>query len=393
MADIQGALTAPFVATQEIPASPPPGSTTGPIAWVRHNLFSTWYNIVLTVLIAYLAITLIPPFIQWALIDAVWGPATPDQTPQEVVNACRAAAGACWGFVNEKYRLIFFGLYPFGEEWRPIIAMLMLIGLAVASTMRRFWGKRLIVAWVVVIVAAISLMYGAVPLGFFEIPIPGLSLVETRNWGGLPLTLGLSMIGMALAFPLSVLLALGRRSNMPAIRTLCVTYIELIRGVPLITVLFMASVMFPLFLPEGWNFNYLLRAQVAIILFTAAYLAEVVRGGLQAIPKGQFEAADSLGLGYWQKQRMIILPQALRVSIPALVNTFIGSFMDTTLVIMVSLFDLLGAARLGLSDPIWGPFYKEAYLFVALLFFVFCFAMSRYSQRLETYLNRGTRRR
>jgi general L-amino acid transport system permease protein len=180
---------------------------------------------------------------------------------------------------------------------------------------------------------------------------------------------------------------------MPAVKLFSVIFIEFVRGVPLITVLFMASVMFPLFLPEGWNFNYLLRAQVAIIMFTAAYLAEVVRGGLQSIPKGQFEAADSLGLSYWQKQRLIILPQALRISIPALVNTFIGSFMDTTLVIMVGLFDLLGAARLGLSDSIWGPFYKEAYLFVSLLFFVFCFSMSKYSQHLERYLNIGTRRR
>jgi general L-amino acid transport system permease protein len=386
-------FTEPFVATQEIPAAPPPGSTTGPIAWVRQNLFSTWYNILLTAVIAYLAIRLIPPFISWAFIDPVWGPATPDQSPADVVAACRAATGACWAFVNEKYRLIFFGLYPFDEYWRPILAMVLLLGLAISSTVRRFWGKRLIVAWVVVIVIAVSLMYGAIPLGFFDIPIPGMTLVETGKWGGLPLTMGLSMIGLALAFPFSILLALGRRSNMPAIRTLCVTYIELVRGVPLITVLFMASVMFPLFLPEGWNFNYLLRAQVAIIMFTAAYLAEVVRGGLQSIPKGQFEAADSLGLSYWQKQRLIILPQALRISIPALVNTFIGSFMDTTLVIMVGLFDLLGAARLGLSDSIWGPFYKEAYLFVSLLFFVFCFSMSKYSQHLERYLNIGTRRR
>ncbi|MGK9169817.1 amino acid ABC transporter permease [Inquilinus limosus] len=386
-------LTEPFVSTGEIPAEPPPNATAGPIVWLRQNLFNNWYNAVLTLLILYAAIRLLPPLIEWALINPVWGPATPDQPPAEVVAACRAVAGACWGFIEEKYRLIFFGLYPYEEEWRPIVAMLMLVGLAVASTIRRFWGKRLIVAWVVVIVAAVSLMYGAVPLGFFEIPIPGLTLVETARWGGLPLTLGLSMIGLALAFPFSILLALGRRSQMPAIRTMCVTYIELVRGVPLITVLFMASVMFPLFLPEGWNFNYLLRAQVAIILFTAAYLAEVVRGGLQAIPKGQFEAADSLGLGYWQKQRLIILPQALRISIPALVNTFIGSFMDTTLIIMVGLFDVLGAARLGLTDSIWGPFYKEAYLFVSLLFFVFCFSMSKYSQYLEKFLNIGTRRR
>lgn len=382
-----------FVATQQTPDQPSPKSEGGRLSWMRRNLFSTWYNVLLTALIAYVAFRLVPPFLSWALINPVWGPKTPGQTPAEVVAACRAAAGACWAFVQEKRHLIFFGLYPYGEEWRPVLAMLLMVGLAVGSTLRRLWTRGLILAWAAVILAAVSLMYGAVPLGLVTVPIPTLTLVETTNWGGLPLTIGLSMIGLALAFPLSVVLALGRRSTIRAVRMLCVAYIELVRGVPLITVLFMASVMFPLFMPEGWTLNYLLRAQVAIILFTAAYLAEVVRGGLQAISKGQYEAADALGLTYWQKQRLAILPQALQISIPALVNTSIGSFMDTTLVIMVGLFDLLGSSRLGLSDSIWGPFYKEAYLFVSLIFFVFCYAMARYSHHLENNLKISTRRR
>lgn len=386
-------LLDPFVASREIPNQPSPASDTGPVAWLHRNLFSTWYNVLLTGLIAYAAIRLIPPFVSWALIKPVWGPSAREQVPDEVVAACRSATGACWAFIAEKRHLIFFGLYPFGEEWRPVIAMFLMVGLAVSSTIRRFWGKWLIVAWAAIIFTSTSLMYGAVPLGIANVPVPGLTLVETPNWGGLPLTIGLSMIGLALAFPLAVLLALGRRSRSQTIRTLCVAYIELVRGVPLITVLFMASVMFPLFMPDGWNLNYLLRAQLAIILFNAAYLAEVVRGGLQAISKGQYEAAESLGFTYWQKQRLAILPQALRISIPALVNTAIGSFMDTTLVIIIGLFDLLGAARLGLSDSIWGPFYKEAYLFVSLIFFVFCYAMTRYSQCLENSLNNGTRLR
>ena len=386
-------LTGPFVAGAEIPAQPPPANAIGPIAWLRRNLFSTWYNVILTLLIVYLAYRLLPPLISWAFIDPVWGPATPDQPAREVVDACRAAAGACWAFIGEKYRLIFFGLYPYGEEWRPVLAMIMMVGVVVISTMRRFWSRWLIWAWVAVIVGSVSLMYGAIPLGFVDIRIPGLSLVETVKWGGLPLTIGLSMVGLAVAFPFGILLALGRASAMPVARVLSVTYIEMIRGVPLITVLFMSSYLFPLFLPTGWNFNGLLRTQIAIILFSAAYLAEVVRGGLQALPKGQFEAADSLGLGYWQKQRLIILPQAIRVSIPALVNSFIGVFMDTTLITTVSMYDILQGARAGLADAIWGPYYKEAYVFVALIFFVFCFSMSRYSQYLEKYLNIGTRRR
>jgi general L-amino acid transport system permease protein len=211
----------------------------------------------------------------------------------------------------------------------------------------------------------------------------GLPYVENQRWGGLILTLLLTTFGLALAFPFSLALALGRRSDLPAIRAICVGYIELVRGVPLVSLLFMASVMLPLFLPQGVSIDKLLRAQIALVLFAAAYLAEVVRGGLQAIPRGQYDAADALGLTYWKKNFSIILPQALRISVPALVNTFIGFFKDTSLVLVIGLFDLLATIKLGLTEPAWSGFGVEAYLFAALVYFVFCFAFSRYSRRFE----------
>ena len=217
----------------------------------------------------------------------------------------------------------------------------------------------------------------------------GLRFVENERWGGLVLTLLLATFGIAFAFPLSILLALGRRSHMPAVRGICTGYIELVRGVPLISLLFMASVMMPLFLPSGMSIDKLVRAQSALILFAAAYLAEVVRGGLQAIPRAQYEAAEALGLAYWKRTALVILPQALRISIPPLVNTFIGLFKDTSLVVIIGLFDLLLALKTSLNEPAWSGFGVEAYLFAALVYFVFCFAMSRYSQNLERDLGRG----
>ncbi len=250
--------------------------------------------------------------------------------------------------------------------------------------MKRFWTKWLIAIWAVGLVAIGVLMWG----GVF-----GLTYVSQERWGGLPITLILSTFGIVGAFPLAILLALGRRSTgMPAIKALCVIFIELIRGVPLISILFMASVMFPLFLPDGLNIDKLLRAQVAIILFAAAYLAEVIRGGLQAIPKGQGEAADALGLSYWNKTLFIILPQALRIVIPPMVNTFIGMFKDTSLVLIIGIYDILNAAKTSIIEPAWQGFGVEAYIAVATLYFFFCFAMSKYSQKLEVDLNRGMRR-
>jgi general L-amino acid transport system permease protein len=257
------------------------------------------------------------------------------------------------------------------------------IGMILASCDRRMWGRRLLLLWPAGLALIGILMWG----GVF-----GLRYVETELWSGLPLTLVLAVIGMVFAFPFAILLALGRRSQLPAVRMVSVAYIELVRGVPLITVLFMASVMLPLFLPAGFTIDKLLRAQTAFILFAAAYLAEVVRGGLQAIPKGQIEAADALGLGYWRRTRLIVLPQALAMVIPPLVNNFIGAFKNTALVLIIGLFDLLNTANTALTDANWQGFAAEAYIFTAAIYFCFCFFMSRYSQMLERTFNRGHRR-
>ena len=333
--------------------------------WLRENLFSGWVSTLATVLILLLLWRTLPPLLDWALLDAVWRPDA---------KACRASDGACWGFIAEKHRFILFGTYPFEQHWRPAAATLLLVGLWVFSLMRRFWSRWLVPVWVAGLGAIGLLMWGGVP---------GLPYVENERWGGLILTLLLTTFGVALAFPLSIALALGRRSGMPVIRALSIGYIELVRGVPLISILFMASVMLPLFLPAGVTIDKLLRAQIALVLFAAAYLAEVVRGGLQAIPKSQYEMADALGLGYWQRTLHVILPQALRIAVPPLVSTFIGFFKDTSLVLIIGLFDLLSTIKVSLQDPAWSGFGVEAYLFAAAVYFVFCFAMSLYSRRLE----------
>jgi len=320
---------------------------------------------VLTVALTLLVLLAAIPFVQWAVVNAVWQPDAP---------ACRAAHGACWGFIVEKHRFILFGTYPYDEQWRPATATLLLIGLWVFSAFRANWKPRLALVWIAGLAIIGVLMWGGVL---------GMRYVENERWGGLILTLLLTTFGLAIAFPLSILFALGRRSGMPVIRALCVGYIELVRGVPLISLLFMASVMLPLFLPGGWTLDKLLRAQIAMILFATAYLAEVVRGGLQAIPRHQYESSAALGLGYSSQMAFVILPQALRIAVPPLVNTFIGFFKDTSLVLIIGLFDLLSTVKVSLTDPKWTGFGVEAYLFAALVYFAFCFAMSRYSRRFE----------
>ena len=359
-----------------IASRPAPVRMTGALAWIRRNLFADWMSTVATFLIVAVAILIIPDAVRWGIVHAVF---TPDN------ELCREAAGtgACWGMIAEKYRLIIFGRYPFDQQWRPLIATLLMIVLLVASCTRPLWSKWLIVAWAAVIAAFFVLMKGGVL---------GLAPVETSRWGGLPLTIMLSTLGIACAFPLAILVALGRRSHLPAIRSICIVYVELIRGVPLISVLFMASFMFPLFMPQGTQVDVLLRVFVGITLFAAAYLAEVVRGGLQAIPKGQVEAAASLGLSYWQTQRKIVLPQALRLVVPSIMNSFISTFKDTSLVTIVSLYDLTGALALALGgDANWRQFYLEGYIFIAAIYWVGCFAMSRYSQWIERQLNVSNR--
>jgi general L-amino acid transport system permease protein len=333
--------------------------------WARENLFSGWGSALLTVLVAVFLLNVIPQFIDWAVLDAVWRPDP---------RACQDAAGACWGFIAEKHRFILFGTYPFEQHWRPAAATIFLLVMWGLSLARFFWRWWLSLIWLAGLTAIGVLMWGGVL---------GLPYVENERWGGLILTLLLTTFGIAFAFPLSVLLALGRRSELPVFRALCVGYIELIRGVPLISVLFMASVMLPLFLAPGLTMDKLLRAQIALVLFAAAYLAEVVRGGLQAIPKTQYEMADALGLTYWQKTIHVVLPQALRIAVPPLVSTVIGFFKDTSLVLIIGLFDLLSTIKVSLTDPAWAGFGVEAYLFAALVYFVFCFAMSLYSRRLE----------
>lgn len=344
------------------------------LGWAKKNLFNTRLNTVLTLICLFALVRTIPPVVDWALVHATWI-GTPDE--------CRAAAGACWAVVSEKHRLIFFGTYPYEEQWRPFAACLLFVVMLAASGCRAFWRPQLALAWIGTLVAMGVLMWG----GVF-----GLTLVENDKWGGLPITLMLSVFSIALAFPLAVLLALGRQSDLPAVKALCVGFIELMRGVPLVSVLFMASVMFPLFLPDGVVVDKLLRALAGLTLFTAAYLAEAVRGGLQAVPKGQYEAADALCLSYWRKMRLVILPQALRMVIPPIVNQFISCFKDTSLVTVVGLYDLLTAATVATADPEWRPFFAEVYIFAGLLFWVFCYGMSRYSQRLEIEVNRHNRR-
>lgn len=311
--------------------------------------------------------------LKWGLLNATF--------VAKDADGCRMkASGACWAFIGEKYRLILFGMYPYPEQWRPLVATLTLISVIVCSANRSFWNARLLSLWIVGLAFSGVLMWGG---------LPGLPYVEDERWGGLPVTLIFSTFGIGAAFPLGVLLALGRRSRLPVIRTLSVAYIELIRGVPLISVLFLSSVMLPLFLPDGLVIDKLLRAQVAIVLFAAAYVAEVIRGGLQGVPKGQYEGAASLGLGYWQMMFKVVLPQALKITIPSLVSTFLSLLKDTSLVVVIGIFDLTLTARAALADPEWGGFDIEAYVFIAAIYFLFCYLISRYSRRLERRLAKG----
>jgi general L-amino acid transport system permease protein len=358
------------------PSLPPPRLSVGVIGWLRSNLFSNWFNTLLTLLAIYLVWLIVPPLLQWAVFQADWtGTSRADCTSE----------GACWVFIKQRFDQFMYGFYPEELRWRvDLTVWLVVIGAAplfVPMMPRKaLYGLVFLVAYPLL---AFWLLHG----GFL-----GLSEVETSQWGGLMLTLVIAAVGIAGALPLGILLALGRRSKMPAIRVICVTFIEFWRGVPLITVLFMSSVMLPLFLPEGLSFDKLLRALIGVILFQSAYIAEVVRGGLQAIPKGQYEAAAAMGLGYWRMMGLVILPQALKLVIPGIVNTFIALFKDTSLVIIIGLFDLLNSIKQATTDPAWLGMATEGYVFAALVFWIFCFGMSRYSMRLERKLDTGHKR-
>ncbi len=362
-------MTNPSASTREY--LKPPITEVGVIGWLRGNLFNSWFNSLVTIVVLLVLVQVVPPFFKWAFVDSLWNSSA---------EACRDIDGACWSIIPQNISFILFGFFPAGQHWRPAIAMLLLISLVVYSKDRKHWKKSLGGYWLVSLIVMATLMYG----GVFGMPV-----VETDQWSGLPLTFMLALFGMIAAYPLGVLLALGRRSRMPAIKTLCVVYIEMIRGVPLISLLFMSSVMFPLFLPEGVSFDKVLRAQVAIILFTAAYIAEVVRGGLQAMPRGQFEAADSLGLNYNQTMRLIILPQALKIVIPPSVGILLSAFKDTSLVVIIALYDVLKTTKVALSNPKWTGYSTEAYIVLAVFYFICCFAMSNYSRKLEKALHTG----
>jgi general L-amino acid transport system permease protein len=361
------------------PDLPPPASIIGPWGWLRRNLFSSPFNVALTVLAAYLLWVSVPPLLNWTLFNATWS--------GDSREACQNNSGACWVFIRVHLDQFLYGFYPEAQRWRVNTALLLLI-LGAAPLFIRTIPNPVKVK----LGLGLLVVYPVIAFVLFKGGLLGLPEVETSRWGGLLLTLVIAGVGMTAALPLGVLLALGRRSKMPAIQTLCVTFIEFWRGVPLITVLFMSSVMLPLFLPEGMNFDKLLRALIGVTLFQAAYMAEVVRGGLQAIPKGQIEAAAALGLGYWKTMALIVLPQALKLVIPGIVNTFIALFKDTSLVLIIGLFDLMNTVHNATTNPDWLGFSTEGYVFAAAVYWLFCFSMSRYSQNLEKRLHTGHKR-
>ena len=369
-----------FVRETDAPLLPPPANSAGLRGWLRQNLFSSIGNSVLTIFMAALLAAVAWTVIDWALLRAVW-------TGMDREACAVEGAGACWPFAWAKFPQWLFGFYPIGERWRPVLTFLIgaaaLVPMLMPSAPHKFWNALfLIVAYPVL---ALVLLRG----GVF-----GLVPVETSNWGGLLVTLVVSITGIAVSLPLGIVLALGRQSRMPVVRTLSIAFIELWRGVPLITVLFMSSVMLPLFFPDGTVLDKLLRALIGISLFAAAYMAEVVRGGLQAIPKGQYEGAMALGLGWWPTMRLIILPQALKISIPNIVGNFIGLFKDTTLVLIIGIYDFLGIISTSTQDAKWASpeTANTGYFVAAIVFWAFCFGMSRYAMFTERRLDTGNRR-
>lgn len=349
------------------------------ITWMRKHLFSSIGNSALTLFALYIIFISVPPLFNWAIFNAVWH--------GDSRTACLAPdSGACWPFVKANFTQFIYGRYPASEIWRVNLTFIVGVAALVPALMPSAPAKRANLIFLLIIYPLIAIVLLAGDR-------PGLVAVDTTMWGGLLVTLVVAVTGIVISLPLGILLALGRRSEMPVIRMLSIGFIEFWRAVPLVTVLFMASVMLPLFLPEGFSLDNLLRCLIGVALFSSAYMAEVVRGGLQAIPRGQAEAARALGLSYWQTMGLIVLPQALRYVIPGIVNTFIGLFKDTTLVLIVGIFDLLGQVRAQLSDPNWAvpQGATTGYVFAAFVFWIFCFGMSRYSVFMERRLNTGHR--
>ncbi|MEM0906918.1 MAG: amino acid ABC transporter permease [Pseudomonadota bacterium] len=421
-----------YVASEQYAEETPPASSTGVIGWLRENLFSSWSNTVITILSIAFLVWILPGIIDWAILKSVWNAQSLTEC-REIIKATHGegVSGACWAVIKERYNQLLYGFYPAELRWRPNVTFLLLLaaltpvlfrtmrpafwamvialGVSVLAALLRGEPGSIVNPTTVVAAAGAALTYvfggnqyrgkwlmAALAFPFVAIFLlwGGLILepVETSKFGGFLLTMIIGVTGIAGSLPLGILLALGRRSNLPIVQLICVTFIEFIRGVPLITLLFVASTLLNYFLPPGTNFDLILRVLIMVTLFASAYMAEVVRGGLAALPRGQYEAADTLGLTYWQGMRLIILPQALKISIPGIVNTFIGLFKDTTLVAVIGLLDPLGLTNPIRSDSAWNGIVWELYGFIALLFFVCCWGMSRYSIFLEQRLRAADRR-
>jgi general L-amino acid transport system permease protein len=374
-----------FVRAAPLAPLPPPLTEAGAIGWMRKNLFSGPLNIALTILSILLIVWIVPSFAKFLVIDAVWDGASRADC---LASPSHPEMGACWAFVVDKISFFTYGFYPIDQRWRVDVFFVLLafgvVWMAWLDAPRRDIG----VAYFFVVMPIASLI---LLLGW---PLIGLPRVATTSWGGVLVTVVVSAVGIVFSLPIGIALALGRRSHMPAVRLFSVVFIEFVRGVPLITVLFMASVMLPLFVPDTWSPDKLLRALVGVSLFASAYMAEVVRAGLAAIPKGQYEAALAVGLGYWKMMRLIVLPQALKITIPNIVNTTIGLFKDTTLVFIVGIFDFLMTIEAARGDPNWitpvtGP---SGYAFAAIFYLIFCYGMSRYARFVEARLAAGDRR-
>ncbi|UDF29462.1 UNVERIFIED_ORG: amino acid ABC transporter permease [Roseateles sp. XES5] len=378
-----------YVRERFLEAEKPPASEKSAFAWIRNNLFASWKDSLLSILAITAILYYLPKALNWLFVSAVWTGAdrTACLTTEQGGQLPAGWSGACWAYVNDRFVQFMFGSYPRDELWRPLLVVAMFVALLVPFLMPKVQRKGL---------NALLLLVAFPIVSFFLLlgGVFGLRHVETSLWGGLMVTLIISFVGIVVSLPAGILLALGRRSRMPIMKTVCVVFIELIRGVPLITVLFMASVLLPLFLEPGNNIDKFLRALIGVSIFASAYMAEVIRGGLQAIPKGQYEAADALGLNYFHKMTFVVLPQAIKLVIPGIVNTFIGMFKDTSLVTIISMYDLLGIVKASFGDSGWitpvTPL--TGLIFAGFTFWIFCFGMSRYSAFVERRLDTGHKR-
>ena len=335
---------------------------------LRRNLFGSVRDTVLTLVIGVAILLLARVVLNWLIFDAAPLLGGPD--------SCRDATGACWPFLFEKHRLILFGTYPFDQHWRPALASALLVAGVGLSMMARFQNLRLVWIWAGVGTLFLILMQGG---------IPGLDVVPTTRWNGLPVLLMLAIASLVLAFPVGIVLALARaQTTLPAVHSFAVVFIELMRGVPMLMVLYLGLFVLPLLLPQGVTLSPLPTTIIALIFFHGAYFAEAIRGGLQSVPRGQYEAADSQGMGYVAKTRLIVLPQALQKAMPGIMNTVLGAYKDTSLVVIIGFHDIMATAKMAFSDPDWQRYGLEAYLFVGLWYLVTCWALSAYSRRLES---------